>query len=204
MNQNFKIINVFSRIVDLLILNFLFLMTSLPIITLGASISALYSVTLKLVRGEESYITRDFFRAFKENFVCSTLSFLLFILGGGLLCANVLISYRNPASFYLILRALSFLFLAALSVCFLYFFPILARFRLTFRQIWLHIPHMIVTHPAEFFMLIVIELPLLFLCLYSVYTAAFILIAGCIFGFALIAYIQSFLFRKIFEPYELR
>lgn len=204
MNQDFKVMNMFSRIVDLIFLNFLFLVTSLPIVTLGASLSALYSVNLKLVRNEESYISRDFFHAFKENFVHSTIAFFIFALGGGVLCANILISYKNPASFYIVLRTLSFIFLASLGICFLYFYPILARFRFTFRQIWMHIPHMIVTHPAEFAMLVVINLPVLFLCLYSVYTAAFVLILGCLFGFSLFTYAEASLFRKIFEPYELR
>lgn len=36
--------------------------------TAGASVTAMYTVTLKMVRGEESYIFKGFLKAFKENF----------------------------------------------------------------------------------------------------------------------------------------
>ena len=58
MNEDFKIMNLFSRISDFLVLNFLFIITSLPVITLGASITALYSVNLKMVTKSKDLILR--------------------------------------------------------------------------------------------------------------------------------------------------
>ena len=63
-----KMMSFLSRIFDLIILNILFVLCSLPVITIGSSLTALYSVTLKMVRNEESYIFRSFFKSFKENF----------------------------------------------------------------------------------------------------------------------------------------
>ncbi|MBQ6517977.1 MAG: DUF624 domain-containing protein [Anaerolineaceae bacterium] len=53
---------------DLMILNLLVLFCSLPILTIGPVLCALYSVTLKLARNEAADILRDFFSAFKNNF----------------------------------------------------------------------------------------------------------------------------------------
>ncbi|MDO4471106.1 MAG: YesL family protein, partial [Bacillota bacterium] len=103
MNQDFKIMNLFSRVSDFLLLNFLFILTSLPIVTLGASITALYSVNLKMVRNEESYITRDYFRAFRKNFKIATPAFLFFLFMGSLMGINILISFRMNKTFYLFL-----------------------------------------------------------------------------------------------------
>ena len=61
-----KMMSFLSRIFDLIILNILFVLCSLPVITIGSSLTALYSVTLKMVRNEESYIFRSFFKSFKE------------------------------------------------------------------------------------------------------------------------------------------
>lgn len=61
------IMRILTRIFDLIILNLLFIICSLPVITIGTSLSALYSVTLKMVRNEEGYIVRGFFKAYKEN-----------------------------------------------------------------------------------------------------------------------------------------
>lgn len=62
------VMRILTRIFDLIILNLLFIICSLPVITIGTSLTALYSVTLKIVRNEEGYIVRGFFKAYKENF----------------------------------------------------------------------------------------------------------------------------------------
>lgn len=57
----------FSRLWDVIVLNFLWLLFSLPIVTVGASTVAVYSVTLKMVDETEGYVGRQFIKAFKEN-----------------------------------------------------------------------------------------------------------------------------------------
>lgn len=53
---------------DLIVLNWLWFLCSLPIVTIGPATCALYSITLKLVREEPAETIKDFFRAFRENF----------------------------------------------------------------------------------------------------------------------------------------
>lgn len=202
MENEFKVMDMFSKLVDLLVLNFIFLITSLPVITLGASLTALYSVSLKLTRNEESYIIKDYFRAFRQNFKLATLSFLAFAAAAGLLGANIWISYQGSGFFFLVLRALGTIFLAVLFICFLYFYPILARFCFSLKQVWIHIPHMILSYAGYFLLLLAMNIPVLFLCFYSVYTAFFVLVLACVLGFSLFTYAESFLFRKIFQAYE--
>lgn len=57
----------FSRLLDMLKLNFLWLLFSLPVVTIGASTAAAFSITLKMVDEREGYIARQFFTAFKAN-----------------------------------------------------------------------------------------------------------------------------------------
>lgn len=56
-----------SRFIDVVKLNFLWLVFSIPIVTIGASTIAVYSVTLKMVEEKEGYVARDFVKAFKAN-----------------------------------------------------------------------------------------------------------------------------------------
>ena len=56
-----------SRLWDVIVLNFMWLLFSLPIITIGASTVAVHSVCLKMVDDEECYIARSFMKAFKQN-----------------------------------------------------------------------------------------------------------------------------------------
>ncbi len=55
------------RFLDMIKLNFLWLLFSLPIVTMGAATVAAYSVTLKMVEDKEGYIGRTFLKAFKAN-----------------------------------------------------------------------------------------------------------------------------------------
>lgn len=55
------------RFIDVLKLNFLWVLFSLPIITIGASTVAVYSVSLKMVEDKEGYVAREFIKAFKSN-----------------------------------------------------------------------------------------------------------------------------------------
>lgn len=66
-------------------LNIMWFICCIPIVTIGASTTALYYVTLKLARDEETYIMSMFFRAFKENFKQSTILWLILMVFGGLL-----------------------------------------------------------------------------------------------------------------------
>lgn len=66
-----------NKFADLLVLNFLTIIFSIPVITAGASFTAMHYVALKILRDEESYIIKDFWKSFKENFRQSTILFLI-------------------------------------------------------------------------------------------------------------------------------
>lgn len=71
-----------SRVWDLMLLNVICILCCLPIITAGASITALHYVTLKMAENRETQIYRSFFRAFKQNFVQATvIEVILLVLG---------------------------------------------------------------------------------------------------------------------------
>lgn len=70
----FKFIN---RLLDVLFINLLWIICSLPIVTIGASTCAAFSITLKMVDDEEGYIGKTFFKAFKQNFKQGTMMWLI-------------------------------------------------------------------------------------------------------------------------------
>lgn len=57
----------FTRLWDMIKLNFFWLLCSLPVVTIGASTVAAYTVTLKMIGDQEGYIGKEFFKAFREN-----------------------------------------------------------------------------------------------------------------------------------------
>ena len=86
------------KLCDSCYLNLLWFICSLPIVTVGASTTALYYTTLKLVRDEESSLTRMFFRSFRENFRQSTILWLILLAGGLLLAGDGYILYHLRAT----------------------------------------------------------------------------------------------------------
>ena len=61
-NMDNKFFTFMGRVADLIILNLLFLLCCIPIVTIGPAITAMYYVTMKMVRNEEAYIARSFFK----------------------------------------------------------------------------------------------------------------------------------------------
>ena len=71
-----------GKVFDMMVLTVLWVVTSLPVVTIGASTTALYYVGMKLARDEEGYIIKDFFRSFKENFRQATAAWAILLALG--------------------------------------------------------------------------------------------------------------------------
>ena len=112
--QKLKIDNRFfafmDKIGDLVILNFLWLICCLPVITIGASAAAMCAVAMKMAAGEDPVIARTFFKVFKENFKQSTGTFLLFLISGALLLIDFLAAptFQNILGSLLMIGSVAF------------------------------------------------------------------------------------------------
>lgn len=87
-----KFFGVLSKLADLVILNILFLACCLPVVTIGASITAMYAVAKKMAEDREGYIFKGFFIAFKENFRQSTVMWLILFVPTGIVSVDLYIS----------------------------------------------------------------------------------------------------------------
>ena len=79
-------------------LNLIWFVCCIPIVTIGASTTALYYASLKIVRGEEHGAASLFFRSFRENFRQSTVLWLILFAIGLLLGGDGYIAYHLRAS----------------------------------------------------------------------------------------------------------
>ena len=114
-------------------LNLLWLLCSIPVFTVGASTAALYSVTLKIVRDRDGNLTRQFFKAFRENFCQATVLWLillgvgLFLAGDGYILYHLFRSSQGAASvLWTLVSALVIAASLAYAVVLLYVFPLIA------------------------------------------------------------------------------
>lgn len=125
-----KFMQAVSRFSELVVLNFLFLLTSLPLFTIGAARAAAYTVTLRMIRGREEPVARSYFRAFWENFRQGTAAWLLTLFAGGpaLYYFDRFYTMEGPAR-YLFVVFLTIFLLTAFTAGFL--FPLISQFRNT-------------------------------------------------------------------------
>lgn len=97
-NNDSPLMNFLSTVADLLWLNVLTIVTSIPIITIGASFTALNYMCIKIVRGEEVYITKGFFKSFKENFRQSTVIWLIFLVVLGITGMDIFLFIKGDTN----------------------------------------------------------------------------------------------------------
>lgn len=119
-----------SRMLDVLKLSILWIICSLPIITVGASTVAAMYVALKMVDDEEGYIVKQFFKGFKDNWKKGTLLWLINIVSAYAIYLDFQffeVIDGNPIIFLLIGIASIVLLISAM----LYSYPLLARYKNT-------------------------------------------------------------------------
>ena len=72
-----KFVKVLNRIADLVGFNLLAILFCIPIITMKASITAVYGCIFRIQEKREGYLTKDFWKLFKECFRSSTIIYLV-------------------------------------------------------------------------------------------------------------------------------
>lgn len=113
-----------STVTDLIILNFLTLLCCLPVFTVGAAFSALYTVTVRCIRSEEGGILKDYFHAFRSNFKKATILWLGFLLLAVLLFFDYILAEVFFPAFIPVVAALAVILL----IMFFYVFALQARY----------------------------------------------------------------------------
>lgn len=200
-NMDNGLFRALGKLADLMLLNILFLVCSLPIFTIGASFTAMYYVTLKLAENEEGYIARGFLKSFKQNFKQATIIWLILLFFGIVLVLDLLILKDSTGTFVTVLRVVITATMIIYALILLYVFPILARFynsvKDTFKNAFIMA---VVNLPRTFVMLVICAASVLATFL-NTYTLWYGILIWMMAGFALVAFANSFFFKKIFAKY---
>ena len=186
----------FRRFIDVLKLNLLWYIFSLPIVTIGASTVAVYSVTLKMAEDREGYIGRDFVKAFKANLRQG-------IPLGLITLAAIYVVYLNFSLFYAIeSNPLPLLIIGILAgvyflLSLLYAYPLSARYQNTLRNTLNNSFQISIKYIGRtLFLLFIIAFVIVF-CLYNTTT-----IFGILIGPTFIMFTVSVFSLRIFKQIE--
>lgn len=193
-NSLFQFIN---RLIDMILLSLLWCICSLPIFTIGASTTALYTVTLKMAKDQEGYLFRSYFKAFVSNFKQSTIIWLILLVIGSILTFGLFFWFGMTS---LIANVFGFI-MAFVTVLFsfilLYSFPLLAKFNNTVKQTIKNALLIALTNLKNTIIIL----------LFTALSVAFIVFVKAgpfifvLFGFSFLAYVNSFFFNKVFKQY---
>ena len=162
---------IFGFLGQLIALNLLWIVCSLPIITAGASTTALFYCTLKLHKDGDIRVLHDFFKSFKQNFRQSTLIWILMAAAGIFIYMEKEALATMPGSMSQIFNYVIFAVYIPLVAVALYVFPTVAAFENK-------------------------TMTLVDAKLFPVY-----LLIWLMFGFSLTAYADSWFMWKLFKPY---
>lgn len=198
-NQDSTYNFVMVRLFDLLLLNILWYLTSIPLLTIGASTIALYDTTLKMIRNREGGIVRDFLKSFRSNFLQSIPATLILAAVLGILVADLHLLGGEEHAGAAILYGVCLVLLIALSALAGYVFPLMARFDNTVKNTFLNAGKIAAAHlPQTTFILVINSTPFLWF-LISPKTFALIFWVWILIGISATAFINSFLLERIFD-----
>ena len=192
------LMNFLNKLCDIMILNILVLVFSLPIFTIGAAVTAGYYMSFKMVKNEESYIVKGFWEAFKENFRQSTALWLIILAVCGVLFVDYRIVLYSGLSFdrWLRLGLITVTLIIALGVSFV--FAMQARFTNTVKHTLKNSFLMALSHlPSAVLFVVSYAVPVILLYFIPQILPVIVLLA-----IGLLIYLKSFLFLKIFKKYE--
>lgn len=199
-SPNSKFMRTMSRIADLILLNVYFLVCSIPIFTIGAASTALYTVCLRFDTDREQGVTRSFFRAFRDNFKQATLLWLPILLCTVTAGINAILFYTMTGW----LHYLFILFLALLALILMiagYAFPLLSQFDNTNKATVKNALFLCIAYLPRSIVIVGLNIfPVLLILLDTVMFLQTGFIWFVIY-FATAAYLNSVLLRKVFAPY---
>jgi len=192
--SNSPVIAFLNKMTDLILLNILWILCCLPIITAGAATTAMYYVCITSIRLGDGYVVRRFFESFRKNFKQVTPVYLAITAAGLMLAADMFFWMRQGGMFGKGMLMISGAVALILFLLVLWIFPVFAKFSGTIRNL--------------------LKNAAAFAIGYLPYTAVVFLITGLVFyanyvsviangimffiGFALLAYVQSFFFYRVF------
>jgi len=120
-----------SQILDCILLSFLWILFSLPVITIGASTVALYHTVHKVIRREEGHVWQVFWRAFRRDIKRATLLWLIMLLICGVLLVNCYLAFFfswSHTSLQVLMQIAAVFLVAVFAIWLQFWFPYLARF----------------------------------------------------------------------------
>ncbi|MHC5268740.1 YesL family protein [Enterococcus sp. LJL98] len=201
-NLDSKWLQVSAKIFDLMNLNFLFLLSCLPLVTIGPALIALYQMTVKIRQGTIQQMGREYYQQFRANLkqgfslgLCATWIFVALFIN-----SQMIATIQTPVAMALQILCYGIGFISFVTG--LYSFQISGIFETSFFQLLKSAFYLGFLHFSKTLALIAILLPVVMLLFFSPVTMLLTLSILLFIGFSMIAYVQTGILHPVFEKYR--
>lgn len=197
-NLDSPLMQALNKVADLMWLNVLTIVCCLPIVSVGASLTAMNYMALKIVRDEECYVTKGFFKSFKQNFKQATVIWLILLAVALIFAGDFWILRTTEMSYGNILQVVIMVCTILVLIAAMFVFPVLAKFDNTvFKTIKNAFIIGIMQFPKTVLMIILYAIPLLLFIFFVP------LMPICLmFGLSVPAWCAAKLYNKFFKKLE--
>lgn len=186
-----------NLIADVVILHFLWLLYSLPVVTAGASTTALYFAMMKRIRTNEGQVTTNFRQSFRQNFRQATILWLIVAAVAAVLWLDLNFCTTWGGTMGKIMLAGCSLLLVPCWMVLLYLFPVLAKFTGSLYDTFKNALLMSIRHlPMTLLLTFLWATAWLMLAIFPPFTGL-MLISGA----GLMAWVTSHIYIQVFRAY---
>ncbi|MFS9142474.1 DUF624 domain-containing protein [Streptococcus infantis] len=191
-----------EKVLDIVTVNLLFVVSCLPIVTIGVAKISLYQTIFEVKSSRRVPVFRTYMRAFKQNL---KLGLQLGLLELGIFLISVVdlsLFWGQTSLGFQLIKAICLGILIFLTLVMLASYPIAARYDLTWKEVLQKGLLLVSFNFVWFFLMLAIILLIMML----LYLSGFTLVLGgsafLLFGFGLLAFCQAGLMEKLFAKYQ--
>ena len=196
------VIQLLSRVCDLILLSILFSLSCVLVVPAGAAITALYIMTMKMVRNEEGETIKGYLTALRNSFLNSAPCAAVLFLEWGMIFVIVYALYAGVLLFSPLVFILLCIVTMVLTSWLSWLFPLQARFENHFSGHCRNAAALSLTQlPVTCLMTLMNLLPMLSVLLFP-NRAGELITFWILFGFGGCAFVNSFYLRRVFDRVE--
>jgi len=191
--SNSPVIAFLNKMTDLILLNILYIICCLPIVTIGAATTAMYYVCIISIRQGDGYVVKRFFSSFRSNFKQATILWIPMLFIGLVMGFDLLFWYRMGTVFSKVMFILSMVVALFLVMVGMYIFPILSKFEGTVGRTIKNAAAFAVGYLPQTAILLVLTVGFIYANIVSLGMNA----VTSFVGLAVLAYVKSFFIYKV-------
>ena len=151
------LMQLLTRAADLIWLNILVLICSIPVFTFGASLSAMETVIYKILHNEDVLVTKEFFKAFGRNFKQATVIWLIILVIESALAYNFYYSRQIGTSVSEAMKTAAAVLFVLVYAFMLYIFPLQAHYINKTKDIFKNAGILLIVHPIRSIIMLAVQ-----------------------------------------------